>query len=181
MKFKDFILNEAGFSDSGSDWFYGNYLYPSDAFDWEDAVVEPQDFRFVQKRWDKESKFGRKFHNIDLKKVVKTKFTSVYSNTMPEPGDGFWINKSDNRPNVRIDNDAQLVVQSDRKKADVPQYPVANNQVDLTKDLNRLFGDFSPAYPKVADNFDEPWNNYQGSTKMNYKKIKKNKKWNNIG
>lgn len=155
MRFKDFLITEAGFSDSGSDWFYGNYLYPSDAFDWEDAIHEPQDFKFVQSRWDKEHKMGRKFHNIDLPKVTGTKFVGVYSNTMPDAGDEPWKHKPDGRPNLRIDTDADVKVQGIRKKADKPDFPTANNLVDLTDRLNKLFGKFEPHYADLPTNFDE--------------------------
>lgn len=182
MRFKEFLLNEAGFSDSGSDWFYGNYLYPSDAFDWEDSIHEPPDFKFVQARWDKEAKMGRKFHNIDLPSVKNTKFVGVYSNTMPEAGDGSWQHRADDRPNLKIDADADIKVQGVRRNAETPDYPTANNLVDLTDRLNALFGKFEPSYHSIPTNFDEPWNDEQGTTVMKRPvKRKGGKKWNNLG
>lgn len=158
MRFKEFLLLEFGFADSGSDWFYGNYLYPSDAFDWEDAVHEPPDFKFLQSRWEREKKQGRKFYNLDVDKVLKTKFTSVYSNTMPEIGDGFWKHRPDNRPNLKIDFDAEIKLHGMRTSADSPDVlGTSNNLIDKKAELNKLFGKFEPKYYEIPKDFDKPW------------------------
>jgi hypothetical protein len=160
MTFKQFLLLEFGFSDSGSDWFYGNYLYPSDAFDWEDAAHEPPDFKFLQSRWKRERKQGRKFHNLDVDKVLKTKFVSVYSNTMPETRGGGWKHKPDKRSNLRVDFDAELKLHGLRKSADSPDLlGKANNLIDKKEELDRLFGPFEPKYPALSKDFDKPWTN----------------------
>lgn len=167
MRFKDFLFLEFGFSDAGSDWFYGNYLYPSDAFDWPYAVTEPADYKFLQSRWEKEKKQGRKFHNLDVDKTIDQKFTSVYSNTMPEAGHGFWKHSSKERPNLTIDNDAPMKLQGHRKQADKPHVLTkSNNLIDKKADLDRLFGKFEPRYPEVPDDFDKPWTNkYEKSSR----------------
>jgi hypothetical protein len=160
MKFKEFLLLEFGFSDSGSDWFYGNSLYPSDAFDWEDAVHEPPDFKFLQSRWKREHKQGRKFHNIDLDKALNTKFVSVYSNTMPGVGPGGWRHKPDKRPNVRVDFDADMKLHGIRKSAESPDVlSKSNNLIDKKDQLNKLFGKFEPKYYEIPADFDKPWTN----------------------
>lgn len=149
-------LHEAGFSDAGSDWFYGASLLPSDAFDWEDAAHEPPDFKFLQSRWKRESRAGRKFHNIDLGGVLKTKFVGVYSNNMPS-ADGVWKHSED-RPNLRIDPDAEMRLQGVRRSADEPNLLRKHNDLlDKKKELDRLFGEFKPKYYELPDDFDEPW------------------------
>lgn len=149
---------EAGFSDSGSDWFYGSLLYPSDAFDWEDTIHEPQDFLFLQSRWEKEHKLGRKFHNIKLDGVLDTKFTSIYSNTMPEAGHGFWKHKPDTRPNITIDRDAPMKLQGTRRQADIASVLTkSNNLIDNKEKLDKLFGKYEPKLPELSKDFDKPW------------------------
>jgi hypothetical protein len=160
MRFKEFLLLEFGFSDSGSDWFYGSSLYPSDAFDWEDTFHEPQDFKLLQSRWKREKALGRKFHNLDVQKTLDTKFTSVYSNTMPDTDDGFWKHRADDRPNLTIDSDAPLELRGFGKThKHVNILTKSNNLLDRKKELNQLFGKFEPKYPKLSKDFDEPWVN----------------------
>jgi hypothetical protein len=160
MRFKEFLVLEFGFSDSGSDWFYGNYLYPSDAFDWPYTFSEPADFKFLQRRWQNERKEGRKFHNLDVADTLDTKFVSVYSNTMPEAGDGFWKHKPDNRPNVTVDRNAPMKLQGHRKSADRPHVLTkSNNLIDKKSELNQLFGKFEPKYAEIPKDFDKPWTN----------------------
>jgi hypothetical protein len=158
MRFKEFLLVEFGFSDSGSDWFYGSYLYPSDAFDWEDAVHAPPDFKFLKSRWERERKLGRKFYNLDIDKVLASKFTSVYSNTMPEAGEGQWKHRPDTRPNLTVDADARLDLHGIRKTAESPfKLSKSNNLIDNTDKLNKMFGKFEPKYPAAAS--DRPFTN----------------------
>lgn len=160
MRFKEFLLNEGGFDDSGSDWFYGSMLLPSDAPDWTYAQPYPGDFKFLQSRWEKERKQGRKFHNLDLDGVLNTKFVGVYSNTMPEPGEGGWKHRPDTRPNLKIDFDAPMELQGHKKRADV--YSVltkSNDLLDMKEKLNKTFGKFEPKYAELSKDFDEPWVN----------------------
>lgn len=160
MKFKEFLLLEFGFSDSGSDWFYGNSLYPSDAFDWEDAVHEPPDFKFLQVRWKREKKLGRKFYNLDVDKTLKSKFTSVYSNTMPDAGFGFWKHKKDSKANLTIDNDADLeLIGHGKTHKKVTILRKSNDLIDNKEKLDNLFGKFEPKYPELSKDFDKPWKN----------------------
>lgn len=175
MRFKEFLLNEAGFSDSGSDWFYGNALLPSDAGDWAYAQPYPADFTILKSRWQKErDQWGRKFHNLDLDSVLKTKYMSVYSNTMPDVGNGFWKHAPDKRPNLKIDTDTKLQLTGIRKRADVSSVLYKSNDlIDDTNKLNTLFGKFEPSPHDLPTNFDEPWNNSQGTTKMKYRPKKK--------
>jgi hypothetical protein len=163
MRFKEFLLNEDGFSDSGSDWFFGNYLRPSDAFDWQYAQPHPADFLLVQSRWEKERKQGRKFHNMNLDGVLKTKFTSVYSNTMPDVGKGFWKHKPDTRPNVTVDTDAKMELKSYNKNYKSTKILTKSNDlVDKTDHLNKTFGHFEPKYVELPKDFDKPWKNKTG-------------------
>jgi hypothetical protein len=153
MRLKTYLLNEAG-ADSGSDWFYGNMLLPSDAFDWQYAQPYPSDFLLLQSRWKKEKIQGRKFHNLDLKNVLKTKFTSIYSNTMP---DGPWKHQADIRPNLTIDNNAKLEVRGINKSASADTILYKTNpMIDKSDDLDRLFQKFEAKYPKMP-NFNKPW------------------------
>ena len=133
-------------------------MYPSDAFDWEDAVHEPPDFKFLLSRWKKEKKQGRKFYNLDIDKTLKSKSTSVYSNTMPDLGDGFWKHKSDSRPNLTIDNDAKLeLIGPGKTHKDVNVISKSNKLIDNKEKLNKLFGKFVPKYPELSKDFDKPW------------------------
>lgn len=158
MRFRDFLLTEAGFSDAGSDWFYGNSLLPSDAFDWPYSWSEPPDFKFLQSRWKRERKEGRKFHNLDLDDTLKTKFVSVYSNTMPKASGKGWRHKPDRRPNLHIDDDAPMKLHGHRKSADVPSVlGKKNDLIDLTDRLNQLFGKFEPKYQELSKDFDKKW------------------------
>lgn len=159
MRFKDFLLVESGFGDSGSDWFYGGSLYPSDAFDWADTCQHPGDFLLLQKRWEKEKNlWKRKFHNIKLDDVLKTKYTSIRSNTMPDAADGFWKHRKSDRPNVVVDFDAKMQIVGYGKTADNSKLlkPVTSD-FDKTKELNRLFGKFEPQYSELSPDFDKPW------------------------
>jgi hypothetical protein len=158
MKFKEFLLMEFGLSDAGSDWFYGNMLVPSDAFDWSYAFQEPPDFVFLKSRWKRERKMGRKFHNLDLDDTLKTKFTSVYSNTMPAASGPGWKNKPDNRANLRVDFDAPMKLHGTRKSADKPEHlHKVNDLVDLKEKLNKTFGKFEPKYYELPKDFDQKW------------------------
>lgn len=156
MNFKEWlVINEDG-GDDDSDWFYGSYLRPSDAFDWPDAWPYPADFMFLQSRWKKERALGRKFYNIDLDDVLKTKYISIYSNTMPN--EGWWVNKEDSGPNLTVDFDAKLELRGVSKSADVADVLwKINPVVDKTKELNKLFGNFEPKYYEVPADFDKPW------------------------
>jgi hypothetical protein len=158
MGFKEWLLLEDGFSDAGSDWFYGNILLPSDAFDWAYSQSDPADFKFLQKRWDRERDGGRKFHNIDLDGVLKAKFTAVKSETMPD-GDGpGWKHKPDNRPNLTIDTNAKLELRGyGNHSKHINKLTISNRHLDMKDRLNQLFGEFKPNYPTLPDNFDEPW------------------------
>lgn len=155
MGFKEWLLLEDGFADAGSDWFYGNMLLPSDAFDWQYAQPHPADFKFLQARWDRERDLGRKFHNLDLDGVLKTKFIAVHSETMP---DGEWKHKPDNRPNLTIDNNADLELRGyGNHSKHINKLTICNHLLDMKDKLNHLFGEFKPNYPILPDNMDEPW------------------------
>jgi|LakMenE18May11ns_1017448.scaffolds.fasta_scaffold9892473_3 hypothetical protein len=179
MRFKDFLLSESGdgsaHNDTGSDWFYGNSLYPSDALDWPYDVAKPNHFAFLQARWKKErDEWGRKFHNIDVQDTIDKKFTSVYSNTMPSTDGGFWRHKNDDKPNTIVDSNAKMELLGHSKQAKIPQVLWKTNSfLDKTDELNRLFGKFEPSYSELASNFDKPWSPYSGEVKM--RKPKKNK------
>jgi len=163
MRFKEFLLLEFGLADSGSDWFYGSFLLPSDAFDCEDAIHEPPDFKFLQSRWKRERKAGRKFHNLDLDKVLATKFVSIDSPTMPEAGEGGWKNRPDRRPNLRVDNDTKMKLIGTKKRGADPAAFLGkehiNDGIDLKDRLNKLFGRFEPSYYELPKDFDQPWTN----------------------
>lgn len=158
MRFKEFLLSEAGFDDSGSDWFYGSMLLPSDAFDWTYAQPYPADFKFLQSRWEREREQGRKFHNLNLDSALKTKFVGVYSNTMPDADGPGWKNKPDSRDNIRVDWDAPMELTGHRKRADVSNVlTVSNNLLDLKEKLNKTFGKFEPKYYELPKDFDKRW------------------------
>lgn len=158
MRFKEFLLMEAGFSDSGSDWFFGNYLYPSDAFDWADTIPFPQDFVLLRNRWKKDREAGRKFHNIDVDGVLNTNFVSVSSNTMPDVSDGFWKHKPDTRPNLKIEKKKELDFLGVGKSASVSKVLTkSNNLIDKTAELDKMFGKIKSKYPEVSKDFDKPW------------------------
>lgn len=158
MGFKDWLLLEDGFDDSGSDWFYGSVLRPSDAGDWHYAWPHPADFVFLQSRWDMERDEGRKFHGLDLDDVLATKFISLRSETMPDAGEGHWKHSNKERPNVTVHKTDKLDLHGFRGKSkQINKLTISNNLLDKKAELNRIFGDFKPKYPTVPDNMDEPW------------------------
>lgn len=158
MGFKKWLLLENEVADSGSDWFYGISLLPSDAFDWAYAQPHPADFKFLQSRWDRERDEGRKFHNLDLDGVLKTKFTSVHSETMPASHGEGWKHKPDTRSNLTIDTNAELELRGYGKHSrHINKLTICNHLLDMKDKLNHLFGEFKPKYPTLPDNFDEPW------------------------
>jgi hypothetical protein len=173
MRFKEFLLLEAG-GDSGSDWFYGNSTYPSDAFDWPDQWPYPADFLFLQSRWKKERDiWGRKFHGLDPQSTIDNKFTSIESITMPD--EKKWVHKNKERKNLKINNNADLHLTGIGKNSKVDAVLwKPNNLLDKTDELNKIFGKFSPSFGNLASNFDKPWSPYSGDVKM---KKAKQKKW----
>ncbi len=179
MRFKEFLMMEdsggSSHGDSGSDWFFGNSIYPSDALDWIYDISHPNNFLFLKSRWKKErDDWGRKFHNIDVEDTIRKKFTSVSSNTMPESGSGFWRHSNSDRPNVDVDTDAKLELVGLRKTADVPSVlHKVNPLIDKTDELNKLFGKFEPSHGELPVNFDKPWSPYSGEVKMIKPKKKK--------
>lgn len=179
MGFKQWLILEDG--DEGSDWFYGSSLYPTDASDWRDAAGDPSEMSLLQSRWKKErDDWGRKFHGLEPQTTIDQKFISIYSNTMPEAGDGHWKHRADDRPNLKIDNDAKLALNAFRTRADVSSVVYKSNPlVDKTDELNKLFGEFKPNDPDLPTNFDEPW---LPSTKWKYRKKKQYPSYvNNLG
>ena len=170
MKFREFLILEA--DDSGSDWFYGNSVYPSDAFDWPDQFVDPANFIFLQNRWKKErDEWGRKFYGLDPSTTINNKFISVYSKTMPN--NDKWKHSNKERPNIVIDKDAKLELQGIRSRAKISKILwKGNNLIDKTEELNKRFGKFNPSFGNLPDNFDKPWSPYTGEVKMKRKKQK---------
>src|SRR5688572_22563551 len=153
---KEKLLAEGGFDDGGSDWFYGAYLYPSDAFDWQYAYLYPGDYLFLQKRWKGDRTQGRKFYNMDIDPIITQKFTTLQSNTMPGEGQGFWKHRQDDRPNVTVIDDAQPELIGYGKTAErINKLVVSNDLLDKTEELNRKFGKFTPKYPLEAE--DTEW------------------------
>ncbi len=182
MKFREWLITESG-DDSGSDWFYGNSIYPTDAGDWTYDYPHPSDFALLQGRWKQERDlWGRKFHGFNPQTTIGAKFTSVYSNTMPDASDKGWKHSDKERPNLTIDKNAKLELHAIRKKADIGSViNKVNDLIDKTDDLNRIFGKFEPSPHELPINFDEPWSPYSGSTKMKYAKKKTySKKINNF-
>jgi hypothetical protein len=156
MGFKEWILLE--FDDSGSDWFYGSFLRPSDAGDWPYAWSAPQDFVFLQSRWDQERDMGRKLHGIDLDKELARDFVTTSSPTMPDGGDGFWKHNNKERPNIKVHHTPTMDLHGVRTKGDVSKkLSISNDLLDKKSELNRIFGDFKPKYPVLSKDFDEPW------------------------
>jgi len=160
MRFSEWLFSEAslGGGDPGSAWFFGNYLLPSDAFDWAQAASEPAELKFVDARWKLEKEQGRKFLNLDLPKVNRQKFVSVYSNTMPDGSEEGWKHRPDGRPNLKIDHDAKYELQGIRHSASVSAVlGTSNPDIDRKAELNRLFGQFEPKYYEIPKDFDQPW------------------------
>jgi hypothetical protein len=176
MNFKDWLIKEedAGGGDEGSNWFYGNSLYPSDAGDWHYDASNPHNFSFLGARWKKErDDWGRKFHSLDPNTTIKHKFTSIHSKTMPDTSDQGWKHSSKKRDDVEIDKNAQvIVIGGENKKSAIPVFNKANKSIDRTDELNQKFGKFKPSMWQLPVNFDEPWSPYTGSTKMKYAKKK---------
>ena len=161
LRFKEWLqeneklLAEGGFGDEGSDWFYGAYLYPSDAFDWQHAYPYPGDYLFLQNRWKGDRTQGRKFYNMDIDPIIHQKFVTLQSNTMPGEGQGFWQHHKDNRPNVSV-VDSKLELIGYGKTADnINKLVASNDLLDMTDELNKKFGQFTPKYPLEAD--DSEW------------------------
>jgi hypothetical protein len=176
MRFKEFLVLESGDSgDSGSDWFYGNSVYPSDAFDWQYEFPNPADFAFLQARWKRErDEWGRKFHNIDPQDTIDRKFVSLKSNTMPPTHDLKWKHSTKERPNFEVNNDAKMELIGHGKNGKVTSVLwKINDLLDKTDELNRTFGKFEPSHNELPTNFDKPWSPYSGEVKMKYPKKKK--------
>lgn len=177
MRFKEFLMLESGggHADSGSDWFYGNSVYPSDAFDWPYDWKHPSNFAFLQARWKKErDQWGRKFYNLDVQDTLDKKFTSIDSNTMPPLHHEKWKHSSKERPNTSIEKDAQMEVIGHGKNAKITNILWnSNDLLDMTDKLNKTFGKFNPSFGNLPDNFDKPWSPYSGEVKMKRKKQKK--------
>ena len=174
MRFKEFLILESGAGDSGSDWFYGNSTYPSDAFDWPDQWKYPSDFLFLQSRWKRErDEWGRKFYGLDPQSTIDTKFTSIESITMP--GNDKWKHRKNKRKNLKINNDAKLQLTGISKTSNVDAVLwKSNNLLDQTDKLNKVFGKFEPTFGNLPSNFDKPWSPYSGEVKM---KKPKQRKW----
>jgi len=173
-KFKDWLITEDD-TDDGSNWFYGNSLYPTDADDWQYDISNPQNYLFLQSRWKKErDEWGRKFHGLDPSKTIKGKFTSVYSKTMPDLSDNGWKHNPKEKSDLEIDKNAEILIIADRKNnAKVNSVSnKSNNLIDRTEELNKTFGEFKPCMWQLPTNFDEPWSRYTGSVKMKYEKKK---------
>lgn len=156
--FKEWINNkiflEGGFEDSGSDWFFGNYLYPTDAHDWSYARQYPADYFFLQSRWKKDVKNGRKFINMNIEPTLKDKYIDIKSNTMPDEKP--WVHKSDDKPNLSVDYDAKLMMMGIGKNStDINKLVKCNNLLDKTDQLNKLFGKFNSSIQPEA--VDKPW------------------------
>jgi hypothetical protein len=149
LKFKEWLLNEDGFDDSGSDWFYGSYLRPSDAFDWSYAWPYPGDFYFLQSRWRNEREEGRKFHGLDLDKVLATKFVSIQSNTMPDDKPGFWVHSEKERPDwtVVTHPEVELIGIQKDPNGRPAVLSVSNDLLDKKKELDARFGKIEPWKP----------------------------------
>jgi len=153
---KEKVLSEAGFDDSGSDWFFGSYLYPTDAFDWQYAQPYPGDYLFLQSRWKMDREAGRKFINMDIDPIINQHFTTIKSNTMPGEKEEFWTHRPDSRPNLIIDNKAELFLRGYGQRADdIIQKIIGPDQSIKTNELNRMFGKITLKYTLAAD--DSPW------------------------
>jgi len=151
MQFKKWLLlNEAGFEGGGEEWFFGNLLLPSDAFDWQYAHPFPSDFFLMKKRWKKDREHGRKFINIDLEDVLNTKFTSIHSRQLPD--NERWTHKPDGGPILDVDFNADI-----RPVLKAPDKWLTNKDFDRNDELNSKFGKFTPKYYELPKDFDEPW------------------------
>lgn len=143
-------LHEAGFEDSGGEWFFGNYLMPSDAFDFQYAYPYPSDYFFLGSRWKMDRKMGRKFINMDIDPIINQPIVNIKSNTMP--GDESWEHKTDNRPNVTIEKNPWYgMIGIGSKTDDINKLVRANDLLDLKDKLNNLFGKFEPSYAQEAE------------------------------
>lgn len=174
MRFKEFLINESGDSDSGSDWFYGNSTYPTDAFDYEDQFSSPADFLFLQSRWRKErDNWGRKFYGLDPTSTIKNKFTSIESDNMPD--NEKWVHSDSERANFKINNNADLKLIGIGKSSKLNDLLWKKNDLlDKTDELNKTFGKFEPNFGNLSPDFDKPWSPYTGVVKM---KPYKQRKW----
>lgn len=139
MKFKDWLINESG--GDASDFFYGLQLYPSDAFDYSQAVSQPTDLFFLKKRWQSEKEQGRHFHNIDEPNFQKTSFIAI------QDKDGSpTVVKHNKLINLAIGKDS-----NDRRELKTKNLP-------FKVDLDGLFGDKGTnSIPVVNKDFDKPW------------------------
>jgi len=150
------VIAEAGFDDSGSDWFFGSYLYPTDAFDWQYAQPYPGDYLFLQSRWKMDREAGRKFIGMDIDPIIKQHFTTLKSNTMPGSKEEFWTHRPDYRPNVTVDTNSELFLRGVGKDAhDINKLVRSNDLLNKTDELNKMFGKITPKYTLAAH--DQPW------------------------
>jgi hypothetical protein len=72
-------------------------------------------------------------------------------------GEG-WKHRPDNRPNLTVDNNADMELRGyGNHSRHINKLTLSNKLLDKTEELNRKFGDFKPKYPTLPDNFDDKW------------------------
>lgn len=155
MTFKEFLIMESG-GDSGSDFFYGLQLLPSDAFDFTPASSFPAELQLLKNRWKTEKEQGRKFTNIDYDKFQGLGFTSVESSDAPGTNPGFWRHRPDRGSSLKVNHHQKLQSIGIGKNSKAELLAKCNKIFDI--DLNQIFGDkgtgTSPILPK---DFDKPF------------------------
>lgn len=112
--FKEFLEQDGTLfleEDAGdhNDQFGYQLIYPVYADNAKWALNDPRQMYFFQWGVERGLQHGRELHNIDNEQLQGIAFKSLKSVTAPEPGSGFWVHRSDDRPNLEPTNEPDLI------------------------------------------------------------------------
>jgi hypothetical protein len=171
MTFKKWLIKEeASGGDTGSSFFYGLQLYPTDAFDFTPASSHPAEHWFLQSRWETERKDGRKFHNIDEPEFQRRGYVSVSSSDLPGAGSGFWKHKANNKSYLKVHKEESPTIMAISKSGLEKNAKLTTVNDPLIIDVDKIFGDKGTGKPQqLSASFDKPWTKvYEMSNPFGY-------------
>ena len=169
--FKDWLLNEDGFGDSGGNSW--DLLYPTRAGDYTRISSSPLDHFFLQWKWRRGEELGRVLHNIDNDEFQERGYVSL-SSSIPDEKDEFWKHKEDksNEGSIKpcFHKDLQWIVQGKTSKdVSMTDHPELNKHwsklgstgYEADKDLDKIFHDedrHTHKWPTIDPNYiDADW------------------------